>query len=325
MTVSRTDLFTYHQSEDDSLSDEVASHREKQTEGGAEPDVVQAIPVLSSKAVNVASVPQRSPLRYPGGKTWLVPEIRRYLAGLDFQPEVFIEPFAGGGIASLTAVMEGYVDCAVLCEMDPDIANLWQCMLDDAEELARRVEGFVATPENVSTVFEDVGVSSMDAAFRTLLRNRVSRGGIMAKGASVMKQGENGHGVTSRWYADTLAARIRAIGNYAARLDFFQGDGVSLVELSKENVKAAFFIDPPYSAAGKRAGRRLYTYNEIDHEGLFERMSRVRGTFMMTYDESPDVIELARRRGFHLAKVPMKNTHHAVMYELLITSREFTP
>ena len=128
--------------------------------GAAESEVTQAIPVLSDTAVNVASVPQRSPLRYPGGKTWLVPEIRKFLAGLDFRPEVFVEPFAGGGIASLTSVMEGYVDRAVLCERDPDIANLWQCMLDDAEGLARRVEGFVATPENVNTVFEDAGVSS---------------------------------------------------------------------------------------------------------------------------------------------------------------------
>ena len=291
----------------------------------AESGFAQAIPVLSDRAVNVASVPQRSPLRYPGGKTWLVPEIRKYLARLDFRPEVFVEPFAGGGIASLTAVMDCYVDRAVLCERDPDISNLWQSMLEDAEELARRVECFVATPENVNTVFADAGVSGIDAAFRTLLRNRVSRGGILAKGASVMRQGENGQGISSRWYADTLAARIRAIGNSAERFDFFQGDGVSLVELCKDNEAAAFFIDPPYTAAGKRAGRRLYTYNEIDHEDLFERMSRVRGVFMMTYDESPAIIEMACRLGFHLAKVPMKNTHHEVMYELLITSHELTP
>ena len=31
------------------------------------------IPVSSIPAVNVASVPQRSPLRYPGGKTWWCP------------------------------------------------------------------------------------------------------------------------------------------------------------------------------------------------------------------------------------------------------------
>ena len=305
MTVTRTDMTTLSQRDDMSSSNGATSLRDREVRGCSESDLEQAIPVLSDRAVNVASVPQRSPLRYPGGKTWLVPEIRKYLAGLDFRPEVFVEPFAGGGIASLTAVMDSYVDRAVLCERDPDVSNLWQCILGAAEELARRVEDFVATPENVSNVFADAGVSGMDAAFRTLLRNRVSRGGILAKGASVMKQGENGHGISSRWYADTLAARIRAIGNHAERL--------------------AFFIDPPYTAAGKRAGRRLYTHNEIDHDDLFERMSRVRGVFMMTYDESPDVIEMARRQGFHLAKVPMKNTHHAVMHELLITSHELTP
>ena len=324
MTVTRTDMSTLRQEDDISSQNGAAPLKDERVRSGTESEFAQAIPVLSDTAVNVASVPQRSPLRYPGGKTWLVPEIRKYLAGLDFRPEVFVEPFAGGGIASLTAVMDCYVDRAVLCERDPDISNLWQCLLGDAEEMARRVEGFVATPENVGTVFADAAVSGIDAAFRTLLRNRVSRGGIMAKGASVMREGENGHGLSSRWYPDTLATRIRAIGNYAERFDFFQGDGVSLVELCKDNEAVAFFIDPPYTAAGKRAGRRLYTYNEIDHEDLFERMSRVRGEFMMTYDESPDVIEMAHRRGFHLAKVPMKNTHHVVMYELLITSQELT-
>ena len=145
----------------------------------------------------------------------------------------------------------------------------------------------------------------------------------MAKGASVIKRGENGQGIASRWYAATLATRIRAIGSHSSRLEFFQGDGSSLVELCKDNKASAFFVDPPYTAAGKRAGRRLYTYSEIDHEDLFARMARVRGAFMMTYDDSLPVIEMARSRGFHLAKVPMKNTHHAVVYELLITLARF--
>ena len=285
----------------------------------------KAIPVLSNSVVNVASVPQRSPLRYPGGKTWLVPQIKKWLASLDTRPNLFVEPFAGGGIASLTAVMDGLADRAALCELDPDIAHLWRCIIDYSEQLAQLVEVFEASSENVRAVLGETDVDEINVAFRTLLRNRISRGGILAKGASIMKEGENGSGVASRWYPDTLAARIRAIGNYADRLDFVQGDGMSLVELCKDNEAAAFFIDPPYTAAGKRAGRRLYTYNEIDHEDLFERMSRVRGVFMMTYDESPDVIEMASRRGFHLAKVPMKNTHHAVMCELLITSHELTP
>ena len=314
MTVTRLDSSTASQCAESSSSKGLSVRS----------GLTQDIPLLSDKVVNVASVPQRSPLRYPGGKTWLVPQIRKFLEGLDFRPEVFVEPFAGGGIASLTAVMEDYVDRAVLCEKDPDVANFWQCMIDDAEELARRVEDFVLTPDTLDTEFAVPEVSGMGAAFRTLLRNRVRRGGIMSNDASAIKQGEKGRGIASRWYADTLASRIRAIGSFSKRLDFFQGNGASLVELCKDNDTAAFFIDPPYTAAGKRAGRRLYTYNEIDHEDLFDRMSRVRGSFMMTYDENPHVIEMARRRGFHLAKIPMKNTHHAVVYELLITSHDLT-
>ena len=48
--------------------------------------------------VNVASVPQRSPFRYPGGKTWLVPCVRQWLQSLEKRPTVLVEPFAGGAI-----------------------------------------------------------------------------------------------------------------------------------------------------------------------------------------------------------------------------------
>ena len=281
-----------------------------------------AIPILTDKVVNVATVPQRSPLRYPGGKTWLVPQIRKWLRGLELRPRVLIEPFAGGGIASLTAVMDGLVERAVLCERDPQIANFWFCMLESGEELASRVERFAPTAESVNAVLASDAASRMDLAFQTLLRNRVSRGGILAKGASVMKQGENGNGIASRWYPRTIAERIRAIASIAGQLQFFQGDGVSLINLCQLDASAGFFVDPPYTAAGKRAGSRLYTYTEIDHQDLFRRMSVVHGAFMMTYDENQEVVDMARHWNFHVAKVPMKNTHHAVQYELLVTSHE---
>ena len=314
-----------HQIDQATNSDEIAAPISIGEYLGIQPEFPpDAIPVLSESVVNVASVPLRSPLRYPGGKTWLVPQIRRWLSDLDTRPEVFVEPFAGGAIASLTAVMDGLADRAVLCEIDPDIAHLWRCIIDHSERLAQLVEVFEATSENVQTVLGETNGDEVNTAFKTLLRNRISRGGILAKGASVMKQGENGSGLVSRWYPITLAARIRAIGSYADRFDFFQGDGMSLIDLSKDSRTAAFFIDPPYTAAGKRAGRRLYNHSEIHHEDLFERMATVRGPFMMTYDESDEIIRMARRHSFNLAKVPMKNTHHDLLYELLITSSELS-
>jgi len=54
----------------------------------------EPIPASRLPVVNVATVPQRSPLRYPGGKTWLIPHIRHWLKST--RSEILIEPFAGG-------------------------------------------------------------------------------------------------------------------------------------------------------------------------------------------------------------------------------------
>lgn len=40
------------------------------------------VSLFASRVVNVASVPQRSPFRYPGGKTWLVPYVRLWLSSI---------------------------------------------------------------------------------------------------------------------------------------------------------------------------------------------------------------------------------------------------
>ncbi|CAN5711783.1 hypothetical protein BH11ARM2_BH11ARM2_19050 [soil metagenome] len=81
---------------------------------------------------------------------------------------------------------------------------------------------------------------------------------------------------------------------------------------------AGFFFDPPYTATGKRAGTRLYTHFSLDHERLFEMSSSVRGDLLMTYDNAGGVVDLARRHRLDFEAIPMKNTHHTEMTELLI-------
>ncbi len=46
--------------------------------------------------------------------------------------------------------------------------------------------------------------------------------------------------------------------------------------------ETVYFIDPPYTAAGKKAGTRLYTRYQVDHEKLFALAASVRGDFLMT-------------------------------------------
>jgi DNA adenine methylase len=40
-------------------------------------------------------------------------------------------------------------------------------------------------------------------------------------------------------------------------------------DMERKDKDAVFFIDSPYTAGGKRAGSRLYTHFEVDHEKTF--------------------------------------------------------
>jgi DNA adenine methylase len=184
----------------------------------------------------------------------------------------------------------------------------------NAKQLVERIRSFEMDESIVRQILSAEPRTLLDRAFATILRNRVQRGGIMAPGASLMKQGENGRGIASRWYAQTLSNRIAAIAELKSRIAFIQGDGIQFIRDNAHRADVVFFIDPPYTVAG----RRLYLHSEIDHEELFRVTAAAKGDFLLTYDNAGPVRELAKRFGFDTQEVPMKNTHHTVMNELLI-------
>lgn len=276
---------------------------------------VKRVSYTSNKPINVASVPQRSPFRYPGGKTWLVPYIRDWLRNKSAPPSRLIEPFAGGAIVSLTAAFEGLARHVVFAELDAAVASVWRVVLNgQAEWLAQQILRFDLTPENVRMVLGQNSVELREKAFQTILRNRVQRGGILADGAGLVKTGENGRGLNSRWYPQTLARRIREINQQKDRMTFVEGNGFDLIDEHKADADAAYYIDPPYTLAA----RRLYKVWLIDHSRLFAAMAGCRGDFLMSYDNTAEIAALARKHGFESRPIAMKNTHHAKMTELLI-------
>ncbi len=271
------------------------------------------------KPVNVASVPQRSPFRYPGGKTWFVPTFRSWIAHMHSKPGILVEPFAGGGIISLTSLFENLVRKAVMVELDDDIAAVWESVVNgDAEWIANRILTFELTRDNVIKEIKQAPDTQREKAFQTILRNRTFHGGILAGGSGFTKYGENGKGIGSRWYPATLAKRFKLLSYIADKIDFRCDDGLKVMQKFAVSEDAVFFIDPPYTAGGKKAGKRLYKHYDIDHERLFEVCETLKGDFLITYDNAEEVMVMARRHGFQMRLIPMSNTHHATIEELVI-------
>ena len=271
---------------------------------------------VGTKVINVASVPQRSPFRYPGGKTWAIPVVRQWLRQDGFTVPLLVEPFTGGGIVSLTAAAEGLAERVEMVELDHEIAAVWKTIAGpDNAWLAQRILSFALNHENVKAELERKPQSDREVAFCTILKNRVYHGGIMAPGSGLIKTGENGRGLASRWYPTTLANRIEAIATISHKLNPIEGDAFEDILRHADNPACFFFIDPPYFGAG----RRLYTHFDIDHARLFALAATIKGRFLLTYDDAAEIRELADQHKLHYTTIPMKTTHHLEKRELLIS------
>ncbi|NJK91720.1 MAG: DNA adenine methylase [Blastochloris sp.] len=280
---------------------------------------MDGIAVAVQRPVNVASVPQRSPFRYPGGKTWFIPRLREWLKSKNIKPRLLVEPFAGGGIVSLTAAFEDLVDSVLMVELDEEVAAVWETIVSGkAGWLARRIQEFSLTRDNVHDLLSQSVSTTQERAFQTIVKNRTFHGGILAAGSGLLKNGEAGRGLKSRWYPATLAKRLQSMDHVLHKINFKHGDAFAVLEEYQHSSDAVFFLDPPYTAGGKNAGSRLYNYSKIDHETLFSRCRDLSGDFLMTYDNSEEVRKLAVRYGFQAKPISMKNTHHAEMTELVI-------
>lgn len=273
------------------------------------------ITIGKSQVVNVASVPQRSPFRYPGGKTWLVPTARKWFSQFDAN-SILIEPFCGGGIISLTAIFENFVNQSVMIELDSEVASVWQTILsEDYLWLTEQILNFDMNSSNLIKAISNANKGKKEQAFATILRNRTLHGGILAQGSGMVKNGEAGKGLKSRWYPDTLAFRIKNIHQHGNKINFIQGDGFNSIKQNMDNELACFFIDPPYTIAGKR----LYNHYEIDHEKLFQYASEIQGHFLMSYDDTEEVRNLADKFELPWITIPMQTTHLITKEEILIS------
>ena len=266
--------------------------------------------------------PYRSPFRYPGGKNWLVNYVGAWFAHFPGKPTEFVEPFAGGGSISLAVAFEKLADRVTMVELDQDVAAVWDTIINDeggARWLGDRIAAFSLTPESIDTLLAALPSSRREQAFRTVVRNRINRGGILTSRAGRLKNGEQRadgtpRGLLSRWYPDTLKRRITAIADVRERIEFVEGDGLKTLKQRANRPDAVFFIDPPYVVGG----RQLYAQYELDHEHLFELADALSGDFLITYDDDPQVRDLANKYHFEIVTVSVQTAHHKHKAELLL-------
>lgn len=240
-----------------------------------------------------------SPLRYPGGKSRAIDQIYTCLdpARLD----TFVELFAGGASLGLSLLEAGKIGKLVLNDLDPLVYNFWAVILERTDELLDMLQGVSPTMQDYWAARERIRNPGAPDSIRTelafdfLLLNRLSFGGIITANPICGKNGSDAD-LRQRWNPDALTQRIEAIRRMRENIQLTRLDARELFLDNSGWLPASctIFIDPPYTAAGKRLYRKTFSDG---HKELAEILNVFHCSWpgpdiIITYDDCPLVRKL---------------------------------
>lgn len=248
------------------------------------------------------AVPILSPLRYPGSKRRLAPYIAHALELNDLEPQLFIEPFAGGASVALQLLTEERVDEVGLADADPLVAAFWQTVFRDTDWLVARVHSIRVTLRNWRHFRRAGARSRRERAIACLFLNRTSFSGIMAPDAGPI----GGYEQTSEYTLDCrfprerLIERIRSIAALRDRVAFVWSCSWEDTLARAQQVQRAlrlrsrdvfYYFDPPFFEKADSLYAKWFT--DDDHVAFRDGVLRLRGAkWLISYDVAPRVHEL---------------------------------
>lgn len=225
----------------------------------------------------------RPVLRYHGGKWLLALWICSH-----FDPHlVYVEPF-GGAASVLMRKRRSPVE--IYNDRWSTVVNVFRVLRDPtkAAELTRLLylTPFARDEFDLATAIEDVELSDVEQARRTILRSFAGFGSASTNGA---------HATGFRAVSSTAKSPGHDWANYPSQISGFVQRLRGVVIENREAIQVIrqhdspgtlFYLDPPYPhcVRNMRRGNAMYAYemSDEDHRGLAEVIHQVRGMVIIS-------------------------------------------
>ncbi len=220
------------------------------------------------------------PLSYIGGKNRIARKIIEILP----KHTTYVEAFAGGAQVFFHKEPSAV---EVLNDLDGEIVNFFRVCQSHYEELLRHLR-FCLVSRKWFEVFEaqnPAALTDVQRAARFFYLQKNAFGGLILN--------RNYHYCIARPPNFNPGSLPELIESTNRRLEKVQLECLPYEEILRryDRPKTLFYLDPPYW------GRKLYRFNfkEDDFRKLEERLRRVRGKFVLSLNDLPEVRKLFRR------------------------------
>lgn len=233
-----------------------------------------------------------TPIRYPGGKTKLYPEIKAILESNDLLGHPYAELFAGGAGLAIKLLLKGDVSSIVINDYDRAVYCMWDAVVNHAEELCEFIDSAVLDVETwkaMRTVYrnsDDVGDFELGKAAFYLNRTNVS--GILSGGViGGLKQAGN-YKMGVRFNRETLKKKVMDIAARRGDIEVTRLDAEDFINDRMSDSELFAYLDPPYVQKGP--GLYRSAFDEAKHRSLARKVGDARSKWVVTYD-ADDLID----------------------------------
>lgn len=252
---------------------------------------------------------------WPGGKSRLLKTL------IDRIPEhkVYVEVFSGS--AKLLFAKEPS-PAEVINDLNGDVANFFRVVKHRAAELAEAIEHEIVHPERfrelrIEPINDELG-RALRFAYTTWWSYGAKGEHFAAGNLKEMLRGQN------RRPIDTVRELLMSGAKRLQRVRIEQRDFADMLQRF-DSPETFFYLDPPYVDFGDN-GRYCALPTERRVE-LFQSLAGLQGSFLLSFDDHPEVRGLAAQHGFQAEEVETRyglgstKASRAVITEVFITRR----
>lgn len=235
-----------------------------------------------------------TPLRYPGGKGRMYDYLVEIIEYNKLGKYTYVEPFAGGFGVALKLFFTGKVKRLILNDLDRSIYAFWYSVLNETEELIKRVlETSITVAEwRLQKEIQDnkETASLIDLGFSTFFLNRTNRSGILQGGIIGGYDQSGFHKMDCRYNKIDLIRRISMIASKKKQIELYNLDAIEFMKQLESSKKYFVYLDPPYFNKGHLLYMNHFEHN--DHIRLSEFLRDFNHRFIVSYDNSEQIREM---------------------------------
>jgi len=278
----------------------------------------------------VQSVPNFSPLRYPGGKNRISGFIKVAIQNLNVKNCTYIEPFAGGASVALSLLLDGTVDNIVINDYDKAIYSFWRAIKQEPDRLIKRIENTPITIEEwkkQKAIYSTSTSYSLDLAFATMFLNRTNRSGILTAGPIGGYSQDGDWKLDVRFNRESLVAKIKDISRHRHNIFVYNKDIISLLRnyIPRFGKDIFIYFDPPYYNKGQKLYKNFFTPS--DHQRIRNVITQeITTPWIITYDDVKAICDLYSAYDIRKFDLTYSAANKGTATELMIFSNnQFSP